>query len=119
VQGEAEMQKAIITTIDQEFKKAVKPFSRTRKGKLEHVKGFERKHSTNFHHWLPSEGGPEISKKDISFVNRHMERHGIRAKASLQHSPYEGHHAVVLGAATKGDLSRGKKTLKEWGIDIY
>lgn len=119
--GGREMDKRLyVVTLDEEFEKArVKPHVRTRRGKLERVKGFERKHSTNFHFLKPTEGGPDIRRSDLQSANGVFERRGLRAKVGFEYSPYIGHRAIVLNAATRKDLLAAKHILKtDYSIEL-
>jgi len=105
------MIKAEISTIDQEFEKSrVKAHVRTRKGKLERVKEFERK------------GEGEHKAKVKKFVNE------IKSKYSLDHRLYSDKSGVAKiwfsGDPGIKNLEARAKTIeaeakKEFGKDAY
>jgi hypothetical protein len=78
----------------------------------------DAKHSAGFSFLKPTEGGPDITSLDLKNANALFEKNEIRAKVGFENSPYIGHRAVVVHAATKGDLSRAKRHLKDFGIDL-
>jgi len=104
-----------VTTIDEEFEKSrVKTHLRTKKGKLERVKEFERKSSS--HVLKKEEGGPDIRSKDLKAISASLERRGVKARVKFRPSHLVGHRAITIEAATESAERKAKRELKDFGI---